>query len=124
MTAAVAGSGVVIARTDKACPSLAEAGERWRKAEIHADTPTERQRLADALIRCRTLMGANAPDVERALGRSDNYVTLIPVYRAVGLVNYSWVLGPQRSGMQVDYEHLLLRTDSQQKVVYVGIVTD
>lgn len=75
------------------------------------DTPTTRQRSADALLHCRTLQGLRRPEVHRMLGPPDGRTPGADL----------WVTGRDR-GYGVDYEELRVRFGRGRRVVSAALV--
>ncbi len=120
------GFAATVGVSSERCSTRAEIAERWRNApaDVNGITGTDRQRIADEIVRCGTLMGTSKATVEQLLGEPDNYVAHDPVNRRRGHTNTSYILGLQRSFIQIDNEHLLVQVDRRQRVDLVEIVSD
>lgn len=91
---------------------------RWRSRALDQDPgwPT-RLRMADDLISSRALDGLRHEDVERLLGPGDE----TDKWRDWDLVYY---LGPERSGMRLDAEWLVIRFDQSGRVASYRLIAD
>jgi hypothetical protein len=76
------------------------------------DTPTPRQRVAEAMIECRTLERMSRAEVHGLLGVPD-----VPDDRGR---KERWLTGPAAYG--VDYEELTVRYDGQSRVASVTVI--
>jgi len=88
----------------------------WRRAQrpLEEEVPTDDQRLADALIKCRTLIGRTRSEVTALLGPSDDGGLLSEEETRRELV-YS--TGPQRdSAFAIDSEWLTILLDRGGRV--------
>ena len=84
--------------------------------------PSTRQRLADQLIECETLLGARRTQVWGSLGRPDNYAAQDTRFYEEG--TWSYTLGVERGFFGIDDEHLLVRFDPSRRVRSLELVTD
>lgn len=91
-----------------ACARSEVTAADWKRATAQRDDqfPTERQLLADDLIRCKQLRGKTRASVLKLLGRQDE---------GSGR-SLHWSLGPERSIMQVDSELLGVEFDRKNRV--------
>ena len=88
--------------------------ERWGLGpDPKLDSPTPRQRIADALVECRSLEGRGRSEVLRMLRSPDG--------RSADGRADAWTLGPER-GYGVDDESLEVRYDASGRVRQVEIV--
>lgn len=88
---------------------------------------TQRQRLADRLIECETLLGTRRSRVREILGRPDNYVAQGTRFYANGSWEdgtWSYTLGTQRAGFPIDDEHLVVRFGREGRVRSTELATD
>ena len=98
------------------CDEFRFDGEAWGvSAGDEDDTPTPRQRIADALTECRSLEGLGREQVLRMLRP--------PNSRAANHPGDAWVLGPER-GYGVDNELLEVGYDAAGRVRRVEIVEE
>ena len=88
--------------------------ERWGLGpDPKLDSPTPRQRIADALVECRSLEGRGRSEVLRMLRSPDG--------RSADGRADAWTLGPER-GYGVDDESLEIRYGPEGRVRRVEIV--
>lgn len=88
----------------------ADWGEFEGAADL--DSPTPRQRLAEAVIECETLDGVRRRQVHALLGDPDAQVDRGREER--------WLTGPTAYG--VDYEELTVRFDAESRVVSIAVI--
>lgn len=100
------------------CSSFRFDEAQWRRLarDEATTTPTRRQRLADALIKCRTLLGLSSDEAAHLLGRPDNAIA------EAG--ELSWQTGPERNYIAIDNEHLVLRLDRRRRIGSAKLNTD
>jgi hypothetical protein len=103
------------ATPEQRCESLRFDAAQWERAsraeDDEADGLTERQRLADVLVECQTLVGMSRAEVTRIFGPPDEH--------AVHHVEY--LIGFERGTFRLDGEYLDIRFDSDDRVVDVQI---
>lgn len=98
------------------CDDFRFDARAWAKGPGDSfDSPTRRQRLADALVDCRRLEGLDRAAVRRLLGPADD--------RSPDGTRRSWTLGPER-GYGVDYESLEVLFDARERVRAAKVVQD
>ena len=107
----------VLANREDECEEFRFDASGWHNQDTRDDlrAPTPRQRLADRLISCRTIVGWSRARVRRVLGRPDNYVARRS--------EWTYSLGIER-GVPIDYEHLVVKFDSHDQVASLDLVTD
>ncbi len=111
----VAAQNNTAARLD--CRSFRLLPGAWQRTDTESsELPTERQRLADAIVKCQALANRTKQEVLRLLGRPDNYVGRHG--------EASWRTGTERSFFGLDDEHLLVSFDRSQRVRSVRLATD
>jgi hypothetical protein len=96
----------------------------WRRARrsLKDDAPTADQRLADALIKCRTLIGKPRSEVIALLGPSDSGGVPLDDDRRSEL---AYATGPQRgSCIAIDSEYMTIYLDRGGRVRLVELAAD
>ena len=102
--------------------SFDEAAWRRARRSLEDEAPTDDQRLADALIKCRTLIGKTRSEVTSLLGEPDDGGSLSEEETRRELV-YS--TGPQRdSAFAIDSEWLTILLDRGGRVRSVELAAD
>jgi hypothetical protein len=107
----------------RSCSGVRADVEDFREARRHAfdeDPPTRAQRIADGLIRCRTLRGLDQRGVARLLGRPDDAGRSADVDLADR--RWTYTIGPWRGWFPIDYELLAVGYDGRGRVRRVWIV--
>lgn len=93
-------------------------GHEWVRAS-EREEPTVRQRLADGLVECGTLVGKREAQLTDMLGGPDDYVAQVDGEEAA-----SWATGIERNYVNIDNEHLFIRFDADGKATSAELVTD
>lgn len=84
------------------CRGFRFDSQRWKRArDDQGEPPTDRQRLADAAIKCRALEGLDQDRALALLGRPDDFVA--------ERGERSWRTGDERNVFAIDSEHLVVR---------------
>jgi hypothetical protein len=91
-------------------------GGAWVEANKREE-PSVRQRLADGLIECDTLVGKRRAEVMRMLGEP-------AVAHVDGEEAASWVTGVERGYINIDNEHLIVRFHPDGRAASAELVTD
>jgi hypothetical protein len=112
--ALVAAAGCGQASSAARCDGSSFDSDAWRRdSQRRADGLTDRQRLADQLVACKTLIGKSRGQVRGLLGRRE----AINSSRRV----WSYVIGPPRGGFNIDHEMFSVYFDERGRVRSVDI---
>ena len=88
----------------------------WRRAQrsLEDEAPTASQRLADALIKCRSLLGRTREEVTEMLGAPDPTEGILTKREARRELSYT--TGPERSFISIDSEVMTILLDREGRV--------
>jgi hypothetical protein len=98
------------------CSEFRIDAARWARAsddEEDQDGLTERQRLADRIVACKTLTGMSAAEVRRIFGAPDER----------GERDVEYLVGAERGAVRLDGEYLHIAFDRDDVVVDVQLTT-
>ncbi len=98
IAAAACGSGGNSSTAGDDCTRPLDRREWIQEDGIKGD-PSPRQRAADRLIKCRTLIGMSLREARRLLGRP---------FEGSG-TEFAWLLGDERGLIKLDSEYLTVR---------------